>query len=73
MISHGETGFLFRAGDVAALEAAIEDIMARRASWAQIRAQARRFVEVERTWVNSVARYRDAYRRALARYDRSLS
>ncbi|KFB73730.1 MAG: 2-deoxystreptamine glucosyltransferase [Candidatus Accumulibacter phosphatis] len=73
LISHGETGFLFRAGDVAALEAAIEDIMARRASWSQIRAQARRFVEVERTWVNSVARYRDAYRRALARYDRSLS
>ncbi|MBN8500204.1 MAG: glycosyltransferase, exosortase A system-associated [Sphingomonadales bacterium] len=73
LISHGETGFLFRAGDVAALEAAIEDILSRRASWAQIRAQARRFVEVERSWVASVAGYREAYARALAKYDRVLS
>jgi glycogen(starch) synthase len=33
--------------------------------------QARRFVEVERTWASSVARYREVYRRALARHDRS--
>lgn len=71
LIRHGETGFLFRAGDPAALAAAIEDVLVRRSLWPQVRMQARRFVEVERTWAASVACYRDVYRRALARYDRS--
>jgi hypothetical protein len=31
-----------------------------------MRQQARRFVERERTWSNSVARYADVYRRALS-------
>ena len=66
LIRHGETGFLFQAGDVSALVQALGDMLARRAQWPQIRAQARRFVEVERTWANSVARYREVYRRALA-------
>jgi len=73
LIRHGETGFLFRAGDPLALAAAIEDVLARRPLWPQIRAQARRFVEVERTWASSVARYPEVYRRALARYHRSPS
>nr|WP_316639049.1 TIGR04063 family PEP-CTERM/XrtA system glycosyltransferase [uncultured Roseateles sp.] len=67
LVRHGETGFLFRAGDAAALEAAFEDVLARRETWPQIRQQARRFVEVERTWTASVARYREVYERALAR------
>jgi len=29
--------------------------------WARVRAQARRFVETERTWKSSVARYRAVY------------
>jgi PEP-CTERM/exosortase A-associated glycosyltransferase len=73
LIRHGETGFLFRAGDAFALAAAIEDVLDKRALWPQIRDQARRFVEVERTWATSVARYREVYRKALARYDRSPS
>ena len=71
LIRHGETGFLFRAGDPAALEVAIEDVLARRATWSQIQQQARRFVESERTWAASVARYRTVYQRALGRYGRS--
>ncbi|CAN5729851.1 hypothetical protein BH11PSE8_BH11PSE8_06190 [soil metagenome] len=67
LIRHGETGFLFRAGDPAALVAALEDLLARRDAWPSIRAQARRFVEVERTWTSSVARYRDVYARVLPR------
>ena len=67
LVRDGVTGFLFKAGDVAALEAALEAMLARREQWPQIRAQARRFVESERTWANSVARYDDVYRRALAR------
>lgn len=70
LIRHGETGFLFRAGDPASLAAAIEDLLAKRPLWPQIRRQARSFVEVERTWADSVARYREVYCRALARYDR---
>jgi glycogen synthase len=67
LVRDGITGFLFPAGDVAALEAALEAMLARREQWPQIRAQARRFVESERTWANSVARYDEVYRRALAR------
>ena len=66
LIRHGETGFLFRAGDAVALEEALEAVLAQRAMWPQIRMQARRFVEVERTWAASVARYRAVYQRAMA-------
>ncbi len=65
LVRHGETGFLFKAGDPAALVQALKDMLARRDQWARIREQARRFVEVERTWGRSVARYGDVYRQAL--------
>jgi PEP-CTERM/exosortase A-associated glycosyltransferase len=71
LIRHGETGFLFKAGDAGALEVALEGVLAQRATWPQIRRQARRFVESERTWAGSVARYREVYQRALSRYDRA--
>lgn len=71
LVRHGETGFLFRAGDVAALEASLEEVLAQRELWPQIRQQARRFVELERTWTASVARYSEVYQRALACHDRS--
>lgn len=71
LVRHGETGFLFPAGDAAALETAIDQVLARREMWPRIRQQARRFVESERTWASSVARYGDVYRRALGRYDRA--
>jgi len=70
LIRDRETGFLFRAGDVEALQRALEDVLARRELWPQIRAQARRFVEVERTWAGSVARYGEVYRRALTQVGR---
>jgi glycosyltransferase involved in cell wall biosynthesis len=68
LVRHGETGFLFKAGDVSALETALEDVLGQRERWPEIRLQARRFVEVERTWTSSVARYSGVYERALARY-----
>jgi hypothetical protein len=71
LVRHGETGFLFRDGDAAALEEAIDQVLAQRERWPQIRMQARQFVELERTWTASVARYREVYQRALACYDRS--
>ena len=71
LVRHGETGFLFHAGEVAALEKALEEVLAQRETWPKIRLQARRFVELERTWTASVARYREVYQRALGRYGRS--
>lgn len=73
LIQHGKTGFLFKAGDATALANALDDLLARRSQWQAIREQARRFVEVERTWANSVARYQDVYSRALARKGRSVA
>ena len=61
LIRDGETGFLFPAGDARALAASIENVLERRAEWPRLREQARRFVETERTWARSVARYADVY------------
>ena len=69
LVRHGETGFLFKAGDASALEQAIEDVLQRRDEWPRIMAQARHFVESERTWADSVARYESVYQRAMRRYD----
>ncbi|MFL6698577.1 MAG: TIGR04063 family PEP-CTERM/XrtA system glycosyltransferase [Vitreoscilla sp.] len=73
LVRDGVTGFLFPAGDAAALEAALEAMLARRELWPQIRDQARRFVESERTWTASVARYDDVYDSALKRFGRSVA
>lgn len=71
LVRHGETGFLFEAGSVDALVAALARVLDERAQWPAIRRQARAFVERERTWSNSVARYREVYRRALAVHGRA--
>jgi PEP-CTERM/exosortase A-associated glycosyltransferase len=62
LIRHGDTGFLFPADDLAALATTIEAVLAHRADWPRLRDQARRFVESERTWARSVARYADVYK-----------
>ena len=61
LIRDGETGFLFPAGDARALAQTIESVLARTAEWPRMRENARRFVETERTWARSVARYVEAY------------
>jgi PEP-CTERM/exosortase A-associated glycosyltransferase len=63
LVRDGETGFLFPAGDARALAAAIASVLDRSDGWPQVRAQARRFVENERTWTRSVAHYADVYQR----------
>lgn len=65
LIRDGETGFLCRAGSAEALADTIEHVLALRASWDGLRERARAFVERERTWAASVARYRGVYARAL--------
>lgn len=58
---------LFRAGDVGALQQALQALLQRRAQWPQLRQQARAHVEAERSWAHSVARYRAVYQGVLAR------
>jgi hypothetical protein len=66
LVRHGETGYLCPAGSAQALEQGLEDALAQREQWPRLREQARRFVEQERTWTSSVARYAEVYRKALA-------
>ena len=66
LIRHGETGFLFPAGSAVALETAIDTVLAKRDVWPSVKAQARQFVEQERTWTTSVARYAAVYAGVMA-------
>jgi PEP-CTERM/exosortase A-associated glycosyltransferase len=66
LIRDGETGYLFAADDARALADRVVDIVARTDERTRVRENARRFVESERTWQRSVARYRHVYERAIA-------
>lgn len=66
LIRDGDTGYLCPAGSSAAWAAGIERALAAQADWPALRQRGRAFVERERTWANSVARYPEVYRRALA-------
>ncbi|MCM8595411.1 TIGR04063 family PEP-CTERM/XrtA system glycosyltransferase [Accumulibacter sp.] len=72
LIRDRETGFLFRAGNAASLAGALADALAKRSDWPAIRARARRYVEVERTWASSAAHYREVYAKALASLGRRV-
>lgn len=61
LVQHGKTGVLFKADDAAALTRALLDLLNDPASWPQLRAQGRHFVEEVRNWRNSVARYQPVY------------
>jgi PEP-CTERM/exosortase A-associated glycosyltransferase len=63
LIRDGETGMLFRAGSAPALAEAILRLLDGRARWPQLRAAGRRFVEEERNWPRSVARYAPVFDR----------
>jgi PEP-CTERM/exosortase A-associated glycosyltransferase len=67
LIRDGETGVLFRAGDRDSLVDALVRLLAQRERWPGLREQARRFVERERNWETSVARYREVFARLSAR------
>jgi glycosyltransferase involved in cell wall biosynthesis len=62
LIEDGKTGVLFRAGDPLALAQKTLALLDAPERWAALREQGRRFVENERSWKASVARYKDVYR-----------
>jgi PEP-CTERM/exosortase A-associated glycosyltransferase len=57
LIRNGETGVLFKAGSAEQLASVIVDLAAHPERWVGVRDRARRFVEQERNWAGSVARY----------------
>jgi PEP-CTERM/exosortase A-associated glycosyltransferase len=61
LIREGETGRLFRGGSVEALAEAAVAMLGARELWEPIRHAGRAFVERERTWTASVARYAEVY------------
>ena len=65
LIRDSETGVLFPAGEPAALAATVVRLLQGRERWPRLREQGRRFVEKERNWAASVARYRPVYDAAL--------
>lgn len=66
LIRDGHTGHLFRAGSPEALARSLIGLLKSDGDRREVIANARRFVERERTWVASVARYRDVYASALS-------
>jgi PEP-CTERM/exosortase A-associated glycosyltransferase len=67
LIRDGETGHLFAAGQIESLVAVLQRLLRSPDSWERVRVQARRFVESQRTWTASAARYAEVYGRVLAR------
>jgi PEP-CTERM/exosortase A-associated glycosyltransferase len=65
MIEHGKTGMLFKAGNPDALAGQVLYLMRHAELWPALRRQAREYVERERNWSGSVARYGDIYQRLL--------
>jgi len=61
LIRPGVNGELFRAGDVAGLTTAVLDLLRNRGRWQSLHKGGRHFVESERTWPRSVARYDSVY------------
>ena len=61
LIEDGGTGYLFEPGDPAALAAAIQRVIREAGRLDAVRAAGRRFVESERNWRTSVARYASVY------------
>lgn len=70
LIEDGRTGVLFKAGDAQALAAKVLALLDAPQQWPELRQRGRHFVEAERNWAASVARYKQVYggvaRKALA-------
>jgi glycosyltransferase involved in cell wall biosynthesis len=67
LIEDGQTGVLFRAGDIAELAAKAVATLDQPEKAAAMRANGRRFVEQVRNWPNSIANYKAIYGKALGR------
>lgn len=73
LVRDGDIGTLFPAGDAKALAGAVARLLDQRSGWDAMLQRARRFVETERSWARSVARYADVYGRVLAAKGRAAA
>jgi len=67
LIRDRETGYLFPPNEPQPLAEGILAALADRPSWPRIRARAVEFIDTERSWAHSVARYAEVYARVLRR------
>ncbi|QJQ06519.1 glycosyltransferase, exosortase A system-associated [Undibacterium piscinae] len=67
LIADGQTGVLFKADDPKDLAKQVLGLIASPERWPGLRAAARHFVETERNWPRSVARYQTVYGKLLQR------
>jgi len=65
LVRHGETGWLFKSDDVAALTEGVLSMLNNQSRWPAMKAAGRKYVETERNWQASVSRYQDVYSRLL--------
>jgi PEP-CTERM/exosortase A-associated glycosyltransferase len=61
LIQDEKTGVLFKAGDPDTLADKVIELISRPEMWPELRAAAREFVETQRSWPASVARYEKVY------------
>jgi glycosyltransferase involved in cell wall biosynthesis len=63
LIADGKTGVLFKADDPVALADKVGALLDAQQQWPHLRAAGRQYVETERNWPVSVARYQPIYHR----------
>lgn len=61
LIIDKKTGFLFRAGESESLANTVVELFKKQDTWPKVCQAARRFVEKERNWTDSVSRYQQVY------------
>ncbi len=61
LISDRENGYLFQANSCQSLADTVLDLLANDSQWQSLHQRGRQFVEQERNWPNSVARYESVY------------
>lgn len=69
LIRHQDNGYLFESNSADSLADSIDYLVQNRKLWPETIARARKFVEVERTWANSVKGYASVYGRLVERVD----
>jgi len=67
LIADGKTGVLFKADDPASLADKVGALLRAQERWPALRAAGREYVETERNWPVSVARYKNIYGRLTGR------
>ncbi len=66
LIRDGETGILFKAGDIQSLAEKVNNLLSSPHQWPNLRRAGRFFVETERNWQASVTKYKTVYKQLIA-------